>query len=260
MNTTQTPFNALTSLDHQDRALLELLQTERYNIHALVNRQNPSHPAQTSILDLLDWVSRPDIDRAIQYINQLHNALSANADKEAHLIAKKSLSHALAVAASMIPHFDTCPENPDDPQAAERFAKHTETLIRETRLLARTLLKLSPPPAPPRRSRATSIDSAADTDQLDNTTLENDTAAADATSESNTTTNSTESTSTRASRGRHASRLNRNSRKPAFSPAEVAEILSALLDHDADLSSRAFSSKSSSTPLDPAFPAPHSTS
>jgi len=233
MNTTQNPSNALTSLDRQDRALLELLQTERYNIQALLNKQSPFHPAQTSILDLLDWVSRPDIDRAIQYINQLHNALSANADKEAHFIAKKSLSRALAVAASMIHHFDTCPENPDDPQAAERFAKHTETLIRETRLLARTLLKLSPPPAPPRRSRtnATNTTSASELDS--NTKLEDDSAAADAGSTSATnSTDSTESASAGTSRAKHASRLNRNSRKPAFSPAEVAEILSALLDHE----------------------------
>ncbi|MBU6412671.1 MAG: hypothetical protein KGS45_04300 [Planctomycetes bacterium] len=227
MTTTQKPSTITATLNPQDRALVELLHAQRFNLNALINRQDPFHPAQTSILDLLDWVSQPHIDAAIQRIVTLTDALSAKADEDARLIAKKSLSHALAVAASMILHFDSCP---DDPAQAELFAKHTETLIRETRLLARTLLKLSPPPTPPtppraRRSKSAEINDIDTTDAASEITSGTDDAA------QSTSSDSTESA--RASRSAsRSSRLNRNSRKPAFSPAEVAEILSALLDHE----------------------------
>jgi len=235
MTTTQKPSTITATLNPQDRALVELLHAQRFNLNAIINRQDPFHPAQTSILDLLDWVSQPHIDAAIQRIVTLTDALSAKADEDARLIAKKSLSHALAVAASMILHFDSCP---DDPAQAELFAKHTETLIRETRLLARTLLKLSPPPAPPRSRRGRSTDSTEiDNDIASNTTSDIDNSTSSTAAETDSI--PARATNTRpTSESARSSRINRNSRKPAFSPAEVAEILSALLDHEADVKLR----------------------
>lgn len=259
MTTTQTP----STLTPQDLALVELLHAERFNINALINKKNPFHPAQTSILTLLDWVDLPHIDAAIQRIVSRTQSLSAKADDDARLIAKKSLSHALAVAASMIPHFDSCP---DDPEQAELFAKHTETLIRETRLLAGTLLKLSPTPPSPRARRGTSTDSSEiDNDIASDTASDSDnpTSSDAATSDSTESTRATPSTIRTTPRAAHAPRLNRNSRKPAFSPAEVAEILSALLDHEHDLKSRNTSSHNPTTspnsspdsqPLDASLP------
>ena len=246
MTTTQIP----STLTPQDLALVELLHSERFNLNALLNKQTPFHPAQVSILKLIEWVKLPHIASAIDAIMATHRILSAKADEEAQLIAKKSLSHALAVAASMIPHFDSCP---DDPEQAELFTKHTETLIRETRLIARTLLKLSPPSPPPRSRRGRPTDSSKiDNDIASDATSDTDnpTSSDAATSDSTESTRATQSTIRPASRGAHATRLNRNSRKPVFSPAEVAEILSALLDHEHDLKSRNTSSHNPTTSPD----------
>lgn len=249
MTTPQNPSNpasALANLDSQDFALIELLQAERFNLNALLNKQTPFHPAQVSILTLIEWVNQPRIAAAIDSITASLRALSAKADEEAQLIAKKSLTHALAVAASMIPRFDACP---DDPEQAELFAKRTESLIRETRLIARTLLKLSPPPPPPRRARASSspdgaldVDVIANVDAHDHETLDAASAIdSDTNPGASTHTDDAVETSNTPTRRvmLRSSRLSRNSRKPVFSPAEVAEILSALIYHEEDLKKRA---------------------
>jgi hypothetical protein len=230
MTTSQTPSTFLSNLNPQDLALIDLLQAERFNPHALINTQNPFHPAQNSLLNLLSWLQQPHIAAAIDSLMAALEALSTKANAHAQLIAKESLTHALAVAASMIPHFDTCPQ---DPEQAELFAKRAESLIRETRLLARTLLKLSPPPAP-RRSR-----SAASNNTEDNTP------DAPASTDDSTSPDADQPASSRPTR---ASRLNRNSRKPAFSPAEVAEILSALLDHEETHKSHAAATTTPASP------------
>ncbi len=242
MTTTQNPSNspASTTLSPQDQALIELLDAERFNLRALLNKSNPIHPCQRSLITLTAWSTQPHIDAALETIMDSHRALAAKADAQAHIVARESLTHALAIAASMIPHFDTCP---DDPEHAEAFAKRAESLIRETRLIARTLLKL----APPQKSRR------AASDHVDTTDTESDSPAhTDSTSSHhpedgpNAHAATPSASSTAAPR---ATRLNRNSRKPVFSPAEVAEILSALLDHEHNLTSRQRSNATtSSTP------------
>jgi hypothetical protein len=232
MNTSQT--NDLTDpqpLTSQDLALIEALEENRFNIRLLINKIDPIHPAQRDIISLTRWARQPHINQAIDAIVDTHRELAKKADAHAHLVAKESLSHALAVAASMIPHFDTCP---DDPQQAEAFSRHSETLIRETRLIARTLLKLSPPPVPPRPSRARSPHSSDTTDAQSHAQTDAPSRTDDSASVVNTSPDSNPS----PARLTHA-RLNRNSRKPAFSPAEVAEILSALLHHEDTLKSAA---------------------
>lgn len=239
MTTTQNPSNspASTTLSPQDQALIELLDAERFNLRALLNKSNPIHPCQRSLITLTAWSTQPHIDAALETIMDSHRALAAKADAQAHIVARESLTHALAIAASMIPHFDTCP---DDPEHAEAFAKRAESLIRETRLIARTLLKLSPPPAPRRSKSAAS-------NHTDNDTTSDAAAKNDSTDDS-TSPDSDQPASSRPTRASRASRLNRNSRKPAFSPAEVAEILSALLDHEDTLKSAAASVTSSASP------------
>jgi hypothetical protein len=231
MNTSQTTAIAdPQSLTPQDCQLIELLEDNRFNLRLLLDKSAPIHPAQRDIISLTHWARQPHINQALESLVQTHRDLAQKADAHALLIAKQSLTHALAVAASMIPHFDTCPE---DPEQAELFAKRAESLIRETRLLARTLLKLSPPPTP-RRSKP-----AASNHTEDNTTptTESHLNAADSRDSADSTSpDADQHTSSRPSR---ASRLNRNSRKPAFSPAQVAEILSALLDHEENLTSPA---------------------
>jgi hypothetical protein len=243
MNTSQ--INGLTDpqpLTSQDLALIEALEENRFNIRLLINKIDPIHPAQRDIISLTRWARQPHINQAIDAIVDTHRELAKKADAHAHLVAKESLSHALAVAASMIPHFDTCP---DDPQQAEAFARHSETLIRETRLIARTLLKLSPPPAPRRSKSAAS-------NHTDNDTTSDAAAKNDSTDDS-ASPDSDQPASSRPTRASRASRLNRNSRKPAFSPAEVAEILSALLDHEDTLKSAATAAltHTSTTPQPP---------
>ncbi len=240
MNTSQ--INGLTDpqpLTSQDLALIEALEENRFNIRLLINKIDPIHPAQRDIISLTRWARQPHINQAIDAIVDTHRELAKKADAHAHLVAKESLSHALAVAASMIPHFDTCP---DDPQQAEAFARHSETLIRETRLIARTLLKLSPPPAPRRSKSAASNHTDNDNDTTSDAAAKNDSTDDSASPDSD------QPASSRPTRASRASRLNRNSRKPAFSPAEVAEILSALLDHEDTLKSAAASVTSSASP------------
>jgi len=241
MNTSQTTAIAdPQSLTPQDCQLIELLEDNRFNLRLLLDTSAPIHPAQRDIISLTHWARQPHINQALETLVQTHRDLAQKADAHALLIAKQSLTHALAVAASMIPHFDTCPE---DPEQAELFAKRAESLIRETRLLARTLLKLSPPPTPRRSKPAAS-----------NHTEDNTTPDAPASTDDSTSPDADQHTSSRPTR---PSRLNRNSRKPAFSPAQVAEILSALLDHEEAHKSHAaapFTHASTTPPLPSSTP------
>lgn len=252
------PAAELAPLHPQDLALIELLDAERFNIRALLNKVNPIHPAQRSLITLTHWSSQPHIEAALEAIMRAHRALWAKADAQAHVVARESLTHALAMAASMIPHFDTCP---DDPDKAEEFAKRAEFYIRETRSLARTLLKLSPPSPTPRRSRSAASPSS---NLTDSDTSESTTTASDM-STSSTSSPSSDAESPlppRGTPGRIAAlkaRFSRNARKPIFSPAEVAEILTALLDHEEELKKRVTPPMPSSESNSHDSPPPHST-
>lgn len=231
------PTSELPPLHPQDLALIELLDAERFNIRALLNKVNPIHPVQRSLVTLTQWAKQPHIRATLDAIMEAHQALWAKADAQAHIVARESLTHALAMAASMIPHFDTCP---DDPDKAEEFAKRAEFYIRETRSLARTLLKLSPPPPPPPSSRRSRSAASPSSHLTDPDTSESTTSASHASS-SSTSSDSESPLPPRGSPGRVAAlkmRFSRNARKPTFSPAEVAEILSALLEHEEDINSR----------------------
>lgn len=139
----------LSHLAPSDRTLLDRILRADFDLESLISASPDSHPAQSSLLDLLAWLEQPLIKSITDFL--VAAAARAEAIAQARLRSRRiiSLEKLFHAALALIPSTDDLPQlQTQDPKAADKLIAHTFRAIREARLVAHNLEKALNPAQP----------------------------------------------------------------------------------------------------------------